>query len=169
MKKIPFILMVALFAITACTPATAQPTVTDEPPPTQQPSDSIPVPSDSNLVRGNVILESTDLLTLESFPLQFILVLKGGLPPATNCGLLSARRIRITKSLLTFIQFQIQMQSVRRWWSPSKRIFHLEVSPQDITRSGLMENRSLNSTRNSRFPANTSHLRIYQLNQIIDP
>jgi hypothetical protein len=84
MKKIPFILMVALFAITACTPATAQPTVTDEPPPTQQPSDSIPVPSDSNLVRGNVILESTDLLTLESFPLQFILVLKGGLPTPCN-------------------------------------------------------------------------------------
>lgn len=31
-------------------------------------------------MRGNVYLDSTDLLTMESYPLQFMLVLKGNLP-----------------------------------------------------------------------------------------
>ena len=82
--------MVIVFTISACMPATNLPTPTNEPtvtteqPPTQQPSDSIPVPADSDLVRGNVFLDSTDLLTLESFPPQFTLVLKGSLPTPCN-------------------------------------------------------------------------------------
>jgi hypothetical protein len=46
------------------------------------PPESTPtsIPADSNPLRGNVYLDSTELLTLESFPLQFTLVFKGNLP-----------------------------------------------------------------------------------------
>lgn len=46
--------------------------------------DYAPQPGDAALTRGNVYLESTDLLTLESFPLQFMLQLKGNLPTPCN-------------------------------------------------------------------------------------
>lgn len=39
-----------------------------------------PQPGDGALTRGNVYLDSTDLLTMESYPLQFMLALKGSLP-----------------------------------------------------------------------------------------
>lgn len=39
-----------------------------------------PQPGDGALTRGNVYLDSTELLTMESYPLQFALVLKGNLP-----------------------------------------------------------------------------------------
>ncbi len=93
MKKILLILTILIFALTACAPATNQPIATNGPStatqpgdvntnesPTSQPSDTAPRPADSNLVRGNVILDSTELLTMESYPLQFMLVLKGSLP-----------------------------------------------------------------------------------------
>lgn len=39
-----------------------------------------PLPGDANLQRGNVFIESVDLLTMESFPLQFSLSIMGALP-----------------------------------------------------------------------------------------
>lgn len=46
--------------------------------------DYAPQPGDAALTRENVYLESIDLLTLESFPLQFMLQLKGNLPTPCN-------------------------------------------------------------------------------------
>ena len=92
MKKILLILTIMIFALTACTPSMDETVNSNEPPitqpgdintnesPTLPPSDNVPVPADKNLSRGNVILDSTELLTMESYPLQFMLVLKGGLP-----------------------------------------------------------------------------------------
>ena len=79
MKQILFTLLVALFIIAACAPATLQPVVTDEPAATQ-PGGVTPSPTDSKLLRGNVYLDSIELLTMESYPLQFTLMLEGNLP-----------------------------------------------------------------------------------------
>ena len=81
------ILMIALLA--ACTPATAYPN--EGYPPANQPVTSgetpmpsedsfLPQPSDSDLTRGEVLLDSSSLSTLESYPLQFMLTVKGNLP-----------------------------------------------------------------------------------------
>lgn len=40
----------------------------------------LPAPGDDRLQRGNVFLDSADLLKLESFPPQFVLALQGALP-----------------------------------------------------------------------------------------
>jgi hypothetical protein len=45
-----------------------------------------PQPSDASLTRGEAFVHSTDLLTLESYPLQFTLTWKGSLP--TPCAAL---------------------------------------------------------------------------------
>ena len=39
-----------------------------------------PAPGDENLKRGEAFIDSADILTLESFPLQFMLHLEGSLP-----------------------------------------------------------------------------------------
>jgi len=44
----------------------------------------VPSPADSNLVRGKVFLDKAALQTLESFPPQFVLALKGNLPTPCN-------------------------------------------------------------------------------------
>jgi hypothetical protein len=75
MRQFPFILMIAILA--ACAPAAGNPGTGPDGPAA---GNSTPLPSDSNLRREPVNLESSDLLTLESFPLQFTLVLKGSLP-----------------------------------------------------------------------------------------
>ena len=79
MKYIASILMSILFVLTACGPVTERP-VSNTGQPTSQTGDFIPSPADSNLMRGNVFLDSTELLTMESYPLQFMLALKGSLP-----------------------------------------------------------------------------------------
>ncbi len=43
-----------------------------------------PQPGDGALTRGNVYLDSTELRTMESYPLQFMLALKGNLPTPCN-------------------------------------------------------------------------------------
>ena len=43
-------------------------------------ADYAPKPSDASLTRSEVFPESKELLSLESFPLQFVLHLAGGLP-----------------------------------------------------------------------------------------
>ena len=92
MKKISFALTVIIFTLSACSlvtnvpPATNTETTTpqvSEPNPSPIPSFT-PNPADSNLVRGNAYLDSIELLTQESNPLQFTLVLKGNLPTPCN-------------------------------------------------------------------------------------
>jgi len=77
MKQIFFTLLVAAVAMTACTPATP---ANQSETPALGAGDFTPKPGDSELMRGTVFLDSTDLLTMESYPLQFMLVLKGNLP-----------------------------------------------------------------------------------------
>ena len=79
MKYILSILAITFFALTACGPVTEAP-VNNNGTSIPQTGDFIPSPADSSLVRGNAFLDSTELLTMESFPLQFMLVLKGSLP-----------------------------------------------------------------------------------------
>ncbi|MCB0118663.1 MAG: hypothetical protein KDD72_06510 [Anaerolineales bacterium] len=43
-----------------------------------------PSPADEALTRGNVYIDSVELLTLESYPLQFMLSIKGNLPTPCN-------------------------------------------------------------------------------------
>jgi hypothetical protein len=85
MKKILLALTAIVFTLGACAPLTSVPP-TDIQTATPQVSKPIltPAPTDSNLVRGNVFIDSTDLLTLESYPLQFMLALKGSLPTPCN-------------------------------------------------------------------------------------
>jgi hypothetical protein len=85
MKNILIALILVVFALSACGPITNTPPTADIETATPSPIPSFtPVPTDSNLVRGNVFLDSTELLTLESFPLQFMLALKGSLPTPCN-------------------------------------------------------------------------------------
>jgi hypothetical protein len=42
------------------------------------------LPADSNSLHSNVQLDSVELLTMESYPLQFMLALKGSLPTPYN-------------------------------------------------------------------------------------
>ena len=89
MKKFLPVMIVVVFSLNACIPAVNEPimdkpTATKESPTPQvgqadEPS-STPTLVDSNLVRGNAYLDSTELLTTESTPVQFTLVLKGNLP-----------------------------------------------------------------------------------------
>jgi len=86
MKKIYLMLAVVIFMLTACAPATDEPVI-NKPTSTTTPQASDPRPTstvDPNLLRGNVYLDSMELLTLESYPLQFMLALKGNLPTPCN-------------------------------------------------------------------------------------
>lgn len=93
MKKTTFLLLMLAFVLSACgassdEPVTSYPNPSYPNPSYPSPSESTsseqaiyaPQPDDAFLTRGNVYIDSTDLLTLESFPLQFVLVLKGNLP-----------------------------------------------------------------------------------------
>lgn len=77
MKKtlIAFLLSAIL---TACSPTVNTSSPTD--PPNVISGDYAPQTGDPALTRAPVFLDSTDLLTMESFPLQFSLNIKGSLP-----------------------------------------------------------------------------------------
>jgi inhibitor of cysteine peptidase len=97
MKKLPLFLLIVLL-LAACAPTTSnpdqsgnnpnqpvddpnRPTSSDDPVIIPQKFDNtIPRPADKNLLRGNAYVESADLLTMESYPLQFMLVVSGNLP-----------------------------------------------------------------------------------------
>ena len=79
MKRTYFFIITLILILSACAPAMDEP-VSSDTPSEPQPGDYIPRPSDSALTRGTVFLEGTDLLTMESFPLQFSLSLRGSLP-----------------------------------------------------------------------------------------
>jgi hypothetical protein len=48
--------------------------------PNELQADYLPKPDDAFLTRGEAYIDSSDLLTLESYPLQFMLSLKGSTP-----------------------------------------------------------------------------------------
>ena len=90
MKQILLISIGMIFLLAGCAPATLQPP-TDEPgmnnpassetPPPAQNGNATPAGAeDPNQPRENAYLDSMELLTMESYPLQFSLALKGALP-----------------------------------------------------------------------------------------
>ncbi len=85
-RLLPILLTLALLA--ACAPTQTalpdSPISSDDPIPPLKFDDTIPRPADSSLLRENAYIESTDLLTMESYPLQFMLTVKGELPTPCN-------------------------------------------------------------------------------------
>ena len=86
-----FLTLILLALLTACAPTQAPlpnlPVDSDDSP-NGLPPIYAPRPGDDTLLRGNVYLDSTDLLAMESFPVQFSLLVKGNLP--TPCHELRA-------------------------------------------------------------------------------
>ncbi len=97
MKRLLFTLLILMLVVSACAsgsdrPVGRGPDYTDPsypnpsppqpsyPSPIESPNDVIPKPGDSGMTRDLVYLDSVDLLTMESFPPQFTLALKGTLP-----------------------------------------------------------------------------------------
>jgi hypothetical protein len=78
---IPFLLTLTL--LVACAPSLDEPVSSDDPM-TQTADDILPSPADSALTRESVYLDSIDLLTMESYPLQFSLALAGNMPTPCN-------------------------------------------------------------------------------------
>jgi predicted small lipoprotein YifL len=87
MKK-NWLVLTIVFTLSACGPVTYIPPITNNATVTPQVQVGKPDPTStlaaSNPLRGNVYLDSTELLTMESNPLQFTLVLKGNLPTPCN-------------------------------------------------------------------------------------
>jgi len=95
MRKATLYLASTLLLLSACASVNQNPNM-DEPVSNETSispgvGDYIPSPSDSNLTHGTAFIDSTELLTLESFPLQFTLKLRGKLPTPCN-------RLRISVS-----------------------------------------------------------------------
>lgn len=84
MKRIFFVLISAIFILAACSPTATNTPGIDTPTSSDEPTATLRSPADSNQQRGNVYLDSTELLTMESYPLQFSLTLKGCLPTPCN-------------------------------------------------------------------------------------
>ena len=91
---IPALLVISLF-LSACASAADETSVSspnageqntsypnDSVPPTV--SEYSPKPEDASLNKGNAYVDSSDVLTLESFPLQFMLHITGNLPTPCN-------------------------------------------------------------------------------------
>jgi hypothetical protein len=102
MKRL-LILIIALAALVACTPAQTNPspaatTVQNASPAHEETSMQNKTPTqndglapvyapragDNALQRGNAYIDSADILTMESYPLQFAVMLKGNLPTPCN-------------------------------------------------------------------------------------
>ena len=88
MKKITLLFTALILVLAACasngdTPVDSSPSYPNPsyPNPSDPPVNELaPKSSDGGLLRGEVYLDSTDLLIMESYPLQFMLVLNGNLP-----------------------------------------------------------------------------------------
>ena len=94
--KIAFLALLAALVMAACAGA-VQPGSPDEPvgsPPDQGGAQPAPAPwepaaGDEDMSRGEVFVDTQDILVLESFPPQFVLALAGSLP--TPCNQLRVR------------------------------------------------------------------------------
>lgn len=88
MKKIIALLLILIFALTACAPNADEPVGSDPSSPnTSIPSEQnsyLPQAEDESLTRGAAFVDFKEILTLESFPLQFMLHLTGSLPTPCN-------------------------------------------------------------------------------------
>ncbi len=88
MKKIITLLLALTFLLSACGANPDEPVSSDPSYPTypNEPiqSEYSPQPEDVTLIRGEAYIDSNELLTLESFPLQFMLNIKGNLPTPCN-------------------------------------------------------------------------------------
>jgi hypothetical protein len=88
MKKIITLMLVLIFALTACAPDADEP-VSSEPVyintsiPTEQ-NLYLPQTADQSLTRSPAFVDFKEILTLESFPPQFTLHLTGSLPTPCN-------------------------------------------------------------------------------------
>jgi len=85
MKKTILILTITFFAVSACSTPIKEsgmddPTSSETGMPQGNKHTPSPYPAGSDPVRSNIDLDSAELLTMESYPLQFTLVLKGSLP-----------------------------------------------------------------------------------------
>lgn len=79
MKQLLLSITLLVFTLGACAPSPDEP-VNSDTPSAPQPNSFAPSPEDASLSRGKAFVDATDLLTLESYPLQFTLTLKGSLP-----------------------------------------------------------------------------------------
>lgn len=100
MKKNITRMFILIFALSACAPAagnafSSSPSYPNASYPNASypnPSNSMPIeqnsyapqPTDANLMRGTAFVDIQEVLTLESFPLQFTLHLAGSLPTPCN-------------------------------------------------------------------------------------
>ena len=91
---IPTVLVLSLI-LAACTPPADETVVSypnDDPQDNSYPNDGAtppmneysPKPDDESLTRGQAYVDSSDVLTLESFPLQFMLHIVGNVPTPCN-------------------------------------------------------------------------------------
>lgn len=86
MRRLVISIFLSLFLLSACAapiPSPDAPVSSDDTintPAGQQVDNYSPSPADGALTQGEVFLESKSLATLESYPLQFMLQLKGELP-----------------------------------------------------------------------------------------
>ncbi|MBI2333294.1 MAG: hypothetical protein HYU84_14255 [Chloroflexi bacterium] len=80
MKRTAISLIAFLLLVTACATPTPDQPVNSDTHTAPQSNDFMPNPADSALTRGEVFLEAKGLATLESYPVQFMLQLKGELP-----------------------------------------------------------------------------------------
>ena len=75
--------LLVLALLVACAPAPTQSPdtpVDSDTSPNGLPPIYAPRPGDDQLVRSEAYVDSVDLLTMESYPLQFMLILKGNIP-----------------------------------------------------------------------------------------
>jgi len=77
--KHSMIILTATLLITACSPVLPPDSPTNNETP-GGPASYAPRPGDEVLERGEVFLGSTEILTMESYPLQFAVILNGDLP-----------------------------------------------------------------------------------------
>lgn len=94
MKRLtPYLLAVLLVAASACAPSMDSPinsddmdapVSSDDPVTPQQRGTLLPQPADNALQRENAYFDSAELLIMESYPPQFMLVLQGSLPTPCN-------------------------------------------------------------------------------------
>jgi hypothetical protein len=73
------VILTVLLLITACSPVLPPDSPTNNETPGVPPSYA-PRPGDEDLARGEVFLSSAEILTMESYPLQFAVIVKGNLP-----------------------------------------------------------------------------------------
>jgi len=93
-RKLAVLLMICVFMLSACVLPSGsagpdEPSSNETPPSGEAPASPLdPIPGEENMSRGEATVTESDMLQLESYPLQIMLNLKGTLP--TPCHHLRA-------------------------------------------------------------------------------